>query len=80
VRERTPKLRREGRVEILNYQPSVRLALTDRAGIARVAWRADGPRKFPVVQCVQVRRSGPLTGGGAELVSISGPIGLEASC
>lgn len=80
VRERTPRLERPGPVEILNYRPSVQLALTNQAGIARVAWRADGPRKFPVVQCVQVRREGPLTGGGVELVSISGPIGLEAGC
>ena len=80
VRERTPRLARPGRVQILNDQPSVQLALTDRAGVARVAWRADGPERLPVVQCVQVRREGPLTGGGVELVSISGPIGLESPC
>ena len=80
VRERTAQLRREGKVEILNFQPSVQLALTDTTGTARVAWRADGPKRLPVVQCVQVRRSGPLTGGGVQLVSISNPIGLEAGC
>jgi hypothetical protein len=80
VRGRTPRLRRPGRVEILNYQPSVQLALTDQAGLARVAWRADGPKPLPVVQCVQVRRQGPLTGGGVELVSISAPIGAESPC
>jgi hypothetical protein len=80
VRERTPRLERPGRVQVLNYQPSVQLALTDQAGVARVAWRADGPERLPVVQCVRVRRQGPITGGGVELVSISNPIGLEASC
>jgi hypothetical protein len=29
---------------------------------------------------VFVRREGPLTGGGVQLVSISDPVGLEASC
>jgi hypothetical protein len=80
VRRRSAQLRRPGRVEILNYQPSVQLAMTDHLGVARVAWRANGPRRLPVVQCVQVRRQGPLTGGGAELVSISNPIGLQAHC
>ena len=80
VRRRAARLERPGRVQILNYQPSVQLALTNHAGVGRVAWRADGPRRLPVVQCVQVRRQGPLTGGGVELVSISNPIGLEAPC
>jgi hypothetical protein len=33
-----------------------------------------------VVQCVKALREGPLTGGGVELLSISKPIGREASC
>jgi hypothetical protein len=32
------------------------------------------------VQCVVVKRQGPLTGGGVELVSVSNPIGTDASC
>lgn len=78
VRARTPALRRSGSVEILNYQPSVRLALTRQLGTARVAWRAGGG--LPVVQCVRVRRQGPLTGGGAELLALSDPIDREGSC
>ncbi len=78
VRERTPRLERPGRVQVLNSEPSVQLALTDQAGVARVAWRA--AEALPVVQCVRVRRQGPHTGGGVELVSISGPVGLESSC
>lgn len=78
VRERVAQLRREGDLEILTYRPSVTLALTRRTGTGRVAWRAGtGP---PVVQCVRVRREGPLTGGAVELLSISAPIGGEEGC
>ena len=76
--ERVDGLRRPGEVEILTYRPSTRLALTRRVGTGRVAWRAG--RGLPVVQCVRVRREGPLTGGAVELLSISAPIGREAGC
>ena len=67
-----------GRVQILTYAPSTRLALTRRAGTGRVAWRAgDG---LPVVQCVRVRRDGPLTGAAVELLSVSAPIASDGSC
>jgi hypothetical protein len=78
TRDRVAQLRRPGEVEILTYAPSVRLALTRQVGTGRVAWRAGSSR--PVVQCVRVRRDGPLTGGGVELLSISAPIGGEESC
>jgi hypothetical protein len=78
TRDRTEQLRRPGEVEILTYTPSVRIALTRVTGTGRVAWRAgDSP---PVVQCVRVRRDGPLTGGDVELLAISAPIGGEESC
>jgi hypothetical protein len=71
-------LRRPGEVEILQYRPSIQLPLTRATATGRVAWRAgSGP---PVVQCVRVRREGPLTGAGVEVLSISAPIGLEESC
>jgi hypothetical protein len=73
------KLKRPGDVEILQYRPSVQLPLTDAVGTGRVAWRA-GANGFPVVQCVRVRRSGPLSGATVELLSISAPIGRESSC
>jgi len=78
TRARAARLRRPGEVEILQYQPSARLTMTRRSGTGRVAWRAG--RTLPVVQCVRVRREGPLSGGGVELLSLSDPIGLEASC
>ena len=78
VRTRVQELERPGPVEILNYTPSVQVALTRRTGLGRVAWRAgDSP---PVVQCVRVRRDGPLTGADVELLAISAPIGNEEGC
>jgi hypothetical protein len=78
TRERVADLQRPGAVEILTYDPSVQVALTRQVGAGRVAWRAGG--SAPVVQCVRVRREGPLTGGGVELLAISAPIGGDASC
>jgi hypothetical protein len=78
TRERVSELRRPGPVQILNYQPSVQVALTRQTGTGRVAWRAGD--SAPVVQCVRVRRDGPLTGGDVELLSISAPIGGEEGC
>jgi hypothetical protein len=78
MRDRVEQLRRPGDVEILTYTPSVQVALTTRTGVGRVAWRAGASQ--PVVQCVRVRREGPLTGAGVELLAISEPIGGEESC
>ena len=78
VRDRVDELQRRGQVEILTYTPSVQVALTRRSGVGRVAWRAGD--SDPVVQCVRVRREGPLTGAGVELLAISAPIGGDASC
>jgi len=78
TRDRVAELRRPGDVEILTYTPSVRIALTRRTGVGRVAWRAGASR--PVVQCVRVRRDGPLTGADVELIAISAPIGGEEGC
>ncbi|MBA2515866.1 MAG: hypothetical protein H0V22_00855 [Solirubrobacterales bacterium] len=78
TRSRAQRLRRPGEVKVLNYRPSVGLSLTRQSGIGRVAWKAGGA--LPVVQCVRVRREGPLTGGGVTLLSLSDPIGGEAPC
>ncbi|HEX8104952.1 MAG TPA: hypothetical protein VF533_20190 [Solirubrobacteraceae bacterium] len=78
VRRRVAGLRRPGDVKILTYSPSVNVALTRQEGTGRVAWRAgDG---LPVVQCVRVRREGPLTGGGVTLVSVGPPLPGERGC
>jgi hypothetical protein len=78
TRARTERLERPGDVQILNYRPSTRLSLTRRTGTGRVAWRAG--ESLPVVQCVRVRREGPLTGGGVQLLALSDPVGLESAC
>jgi hypothetical protein len=73
------RLKRPGQVAILQYKPSIQLPLTNAIGTGRVAWRA-GMTGLPVVQCVRVRRDGPLSGARVEVLSISAPIGNEASC
>ena len=78
TRDRVAELRRPGAVQMLTYTPSTRLALTRKTGTGRVAWRAgDG---LPVVQCVRVRRDGPLTGGAVELLSVLGPDRRRGGC
>ena len=76
--QRVAELERPGEVEILNYVPSTKLSLTRKTGSGRVAWRAG--ESLPVVQCVRVRREGPLTGGGVTLLALSKPIDPEGSC
>jgi hypothetical protein len=78
TRERVMRSRVGGAVQILSYTPSTHIALTRRIGTARVAWRAGAA--LPVVQCVRVRRDGPLSGAGVELLSISAPIARDGSC
>ena len=73
------KLKRPGEVEILQYRPSIQLPLTNAVGTGRLAWRA-GSDGLPVVQCVRVRRDGPLSGAKVELLSISAPIGNDDAC
>jgi hypothetical protein len=78
TRDFAGKLERPGEVQVLQYQPSVQMALSDEVGTGRLAWRAG--TALPVVQCFRVRREGPLTGGGVEMLSVSAPIGREATC
>jgi hypothetical protein len=73
------KLKRPGDVEILQYLPSVQVTFTRTTGTGRIAWRA-GSDGLPVVQCVRVRRDGPLTGNTVEVLSISAPIPNESAC
>jgi hypothetical protein len=78
TRDFVPKLVKPGAVEILQYRPSVNLPLTSQTATGRVAWRAG--TNLPVVQCVRVRRQGPVSGAGVEVLSVSAPIGNEAAC
>jgi hypothetical protein len=74
------RLQRPGRVQILQLQPSTGFSLTGSLGVARVAWNTT-QRPHPVVQCVQVRRSGNvLTGLHVQLLVLSAPIKNDAEC
>jgi hypothetical protein len=74
-----PRLHRAGGVKILSLKSSTSYALSSTTGKTRVAWTVIG--KLPVVQCVQVRRSGNfLKGMTISLLSLSAPIPNEADC
>jgi hypothetical protein len=74
-----PRLRRAGAVKILSIKSSTAYALTSTSGKTRLAWTVIG--KLPVVQCVQVRRTGNfLQGMTISLLSLSAPIPNEADC
>ena len=72
-------LRRRGAVKILTLTSATAYSLTGATGKTRVGWTVIG--KLPVVQCVQVRRTGNfLRGITVTLVSISAPISNEGDC
>jgi hypothetical protein len=74
-----PRLRRAGAVKILSVKSSTAYALTSTSGKTRLAWTVIG--SLPVVQCVEVRRSGNfLKGMRISLLSLSAPIPNEADC
>ena len=52
--------------------------MTRTTGTGRLAWRAG--TALPVVQCFRVRREGPVTGAGVEILSVSAPIRRESGC
>jgi hypothetical protein len=74
-----PRVRRPGSVKILNLESHTAYALTGKKGSSRVAWTVIGT--LPVVQCVEVRRTGNfLTGIGVSLLRITPPIPNEGEC
>jgi hypothetical protein len=79
VRTNAARLRRSGPVKILSLTSATAYSLGGAAGKTRVAWAVIG--RLPVVQCVEVRRSGNfLSGIAVRLESISAPIPGEADC
>ena len=78
TRRRVARLARPGEVRLLTYRPSVRVSLTRQTGVGRVAWKVG--ESLPIVQCVRVRREGPLTGGGIALLSVGRPLPGTAGC
>jgi hypothetical protein len=74
-----PHLRRSGAVKILQIESPTAYSLTGATGKSRLAWTVIGT--LPVVQCVEVRRTGNfLTGIHLALVSVSAPIPNENDC
>lgn len=76
---RNPRLRRSGAVKILQLEASTAYAPFGATGKTRLAWTVIGT--LPVVQCVDVRRTGNLlTGIHVQLLSLSAPIDNEGVC
>jgi hypothetical protein len=73
------RLHRPGVVKILSLKSRTAYSLTGATGKSRVAWTVIGA--LPVVQCVEVRRTGNFLGGiHIRLLSLSAPIANEADC
>ena len=79
ARANASSLRRPGAVKILSLKSSTAYSLTGATGKTRLAWTVIG--RLPVVQCVEVRRTGnALTGIKIALLSLSAPISNEGDC
>jgi hypothetical protein len=73
------RVRQQGRVKLLQVESKTAGALFGAHGKTRLAWTVLGGK--PVVQCVDVRRTGnPLTGIDVKLLTISAPISNEGKC
>jgi hypothetical protein len=74
------RLKRAGDVKILAYSSSTSYALGHAEGPTRVAWTIVN-RQLPVVQCVQVERTGNvLAGATINLRRLSVPIDRQGTC
>jgi hypothetical protein len=79
VRADASSLRRAGTPKILSLKSSTSYSLTGASGKTRLAWTVIGRR--PVVQCLEVRRTGnALTGIHVRLLALSAPIPNAADC
>jgi hypothetical protein len=79
VRADAATLRRPGSVEVLSTQSTTNHSLTGSVGETRVAWKVSG--RYPVVQCVRVRRSGNfLTGISVALLRVGPRLGDTSDC
>jgi hypothetical protein len=74
-----PRVRRAGAVKILQLESPTAGSLSSATGRTRLAWTVIGT--LPVVQCVDVRRTGSfLSGIHVQLIGISAPISGEGTC
>ena len=66
-------------MKILNLESPTAYSLTGATGRTRLAWTVLGT--LPVVQCIEVRRTGNfLAGVNVRLLSLSAPIPNEGDC
>ncbi len=73
------RLRRAGAVKILQLESPTAYSLFGATGKTRLAWTVIGTP--PVVQCVDVRRTGNfLAGIHVQLIGLSAPINNEGTC
>jgi hypothetical protein len=74
------RLKRAGEVKILAYSSSTSYALGHAEGPTRVAWTIVN-KQLPMVQCVQVERTGNvLAGATINLRRLSVPIDRQGTC
>jgi hypothetical protein len=74
-----PRLRRSGEVKILSLNAATANSPAGATGRTRVAWTVLG--ELPVVQCIDVRRTGnALSGVHVTLLALSKPIDNEGDC
>jgi hypothetical protein len=74
------RLTRPGEVKILAYDSTTAYALGAKQGPTRVAWTIVD-RGLPVVQCVEVQRTGTVLAGRAiRLLRLSPPIDRQGTC
>jgi len=74
-----PRVRRTGAVKILQLESPTAYSLSGATGSTRLAWTVIGT--LPVVQCVDVRRTGDfLSGIHVQLTGIGAPIAGEGRC
>jgi hypothetical protein len=79
VEANASSLRRPGAVKILSLKSRTAYSLGASSGKTRLAWTVIG--RLPVVQCIEVRRTGnALAGINVSLLSLSRPIPNEADC
>jgi hypothetical protein len=80
TRSNARRLKRAGEVKILAYDSETAYALGRKRGRTRVAWTVID-RGLPVVQCVDVERTGTVLAGRAiSLRRLSPPIDRQGSC
>lgn len=74
-----PRLRRTGAVKILQLESPTAYSPFGASGKSRLAWTVIG--RLPVVQCVEVRRTGNfLSGIHVQLLGLGVPISGEGKC